>query len=189
MCTDFSLFSYVLILSETSPTMKKLLFLSICFVFSSTLVQAQVMAVKDSEAAKTFEKEYQKNIKLSKINGVYIPSSLDEAFNRLEKLSPPASIAKFQTGEELIVAEKLHFGIGRWMMVNWNFYGGSRLSHLLKQKGVMHPDDMAQFVLRSFHRKLNNKPLEENALVEELVLARKKTTQEVLGFQTKDNHE
>ena len=168
--------------------MKKLLFLTFCLSFSTLMIHAQVMAVKDSAASKAYEKEYQTNIKLTKINGVYIPGSLDEAYNRLEKLSPPASIARFQIGEEKDVAEKLHFGIGRWMIVNWNFYGGSRLSHLLKQKGVKHPDDMAQFLLRTFHRKLNNKPLGEEALVDELLAARKKTAQEVLGFQTKDNH-
>ena len=168
--------------------MKKLLFLTFCLILSSIIVQAQVMAIEDSEAAKAYEKEYQANIKLSKLNGVYIPSSLDEAYNRLKKLSPPASIAKFGQGEEKVVAEKLHFGIGRWMIVNWNFYGGSRLSHLLKKKGVKHPDDMAQFILRTFHRKLNNKPLEEESLAAELLTARKKETQEVLGFQTKENH-
>ena len=149
--------------------------------------EAQSLARDDSDAAKLYEKEYKKNIKLSKINGVYIPSSVEEALERLEKLSPPASIAKFSSGEEVSVSEKLHFGIGRWMIANWNFYGGSRLSHLLKSKGVVHPDDMAQYLLRSLHRKLNGNPMEEKLLIEELSMARKKLTQDVLGYQRANN--
>ena len=41
--------------------------------------EAQSLARDDSDAAKLYEKEYKKNIKLSKINGVYIPSSVEEA--------------------------------------------------------------------------------------------------------------
>jgi len=165
----------------------KLIFLLLCLGFANAGL-GQAMAKENSEAAKAFEKEYKKNIKLSKINDVYIPKTLGEAHRRLEKLSPPNSIAKFKMGEEKMVAEKLHFGIGRWMIVNWNFYGGSRISHLVKEKGVLHPDDMAQFILRTFHRKLNDKPLDEETLIEELSSARKKTTQDILGFQTKENH-
>ncbi len=167
--------------------MKKLILIPICLMLSLG-AYSQAMADDSSSAAKAYQKEYNKNIKLTKINGVYIPGSLEEAFSRLEKLSPPASIAKFQTGEESIVAKKLHYGIGRWMIANWNFFGGSRFSHLLKTKGIVHPDDMAQFVIRTFHRHLNNKALDEEALIDELSISRKKTTQEVLGFQTKDNH-
>jgi hypothetical protein len=167
--------------------MKKLILIPLCLILA-ICAYGQVMADDNSSSAKAYQKEYNKNIKLTKINGVYIPASLEEAFSRLERLSPPASIAKFQSGEESIVAKKLHYGIGRWMINNWNFFGGSRFSHMLKIKGVVHPDDMAQFVIRTFHRHLNNKPLDEESLIQELAVARKKTAQEVLGFQTKDNH-
>lgn len=113
----------------------------------------------------TFEKRYAQNIKKSRINGVYIPADLDEAFQELTLLSTQEALAKFKSGEEKEVAKKLHFGIGRWMIYNWNFYEGSRFSHYLKELGLNHPDDMAQFVIVTFHRHLNDKPLNEEELV------------------------
>ena len=155
---------------------------TLCFLLLSVIIYGQSIAEEGSDAQKQFEKEYQANIKLSKIRGVYIPATIDEALGRIQKLSPPAAMSKFQMAPEVEVCAKLHFGIGRWMIQNWNFYTGSRISHLLKTKGVLHPDDMAQFLLRSLHRKLNNKPLDENSLVEELAESRKKIAAEVLGL-------
>ncbi|NNE16305.1 MAG: hypothetical protein HKN51_15095, partial [Saprospiraceae bacterium] len=57
---------------------------------------------------------------------------------------------------------------------NWNFYDGSRLSHFLKQKGLLHPDDMAQFILRTLHKHLNKKEIDEKEIVEYLADKRKK---------------
>ena len=45
-------------------------------------------------------------------------------------------------------------------MYNWNFYEGSRFSHYLKEMGVSFPDDMASFVIISYHRHLNGRELE-----------------------------
>ncbi|NNE27455.1 MAG: hypothetical protein HKN09_11485 [Saprospiraceae bacterium] len=124
---------------------------------------------------------YQVNIKLSKINGVYIPANITEAFLRLETLTPKDALDNFKNAEEKTVCKKLHFGIGRWMIINWNFYEGSRLSHYLKEKGLLHPDDMAQFLLRTFHRHLNGNDLEQKRIVDELAEARKKHAQELIN--------
>lgn len=101
--------------------------------------------------------------------GVYIPKDLDDAFKELSDLSSPESLQKFKLSDEMTAAKKLHFGLGRWIIYNWNFYEGSRFSHYLKQKGLSHPDDMAKFVMICFHRHLNNKPLEEEELIKVLV--------------------
>ncbi|MBT8231524.1 MAG: hypothetical protein HKO66_00685 [Saprospiraceae bacterium] len=121
-----------------------------------------------------YDSLYAINIKLTKINDVYIPKDLEDAHRRILKLTPASSIKKFKMGEELSVCEKLHFGIGRWMIYNWNFYDGSRLSHFLKQKGLLHPDDMAQFILRTLHKHLNKKEIDEKEIVEYLADKRKK---------------
>jgi len=126
-----------------------------------------------------YDSLYNINIRLSSINGVYIPKDLDEAHDRIIELSPAESLGKFARAPEAEVASKLHFGIGRWMIINWNFYEGSRLSHYLKQKGLLHPDDMAQFVLRTLHRKLNEKPLDTKSLIEELAELRMEEVEEV----------
>ena len=121
---------------------------------------------------------YAKNIKMSKLYGVYIPRNVDDAHRRLNKLTPESAIKKFMNApDEVEVSKKLHLGIGRWMVVNWNFEEGSRLSHHLKKLGVLHPDDMAQFLLRTYYRKLNDLPDNGNEIIEELAVARKKTVE------------
>ena len=115
----------------------------------------------------TFEAEYQKRIRKTRIADVYIPKDLDDAFIELKRLSHPDDIRKFAAAEEQEVCRKLHFGLGKWMMSNWQFYNGSRFSHYIKGLGVTFPDDMAQFVLRSFHRHLNEVDLNSETLAAE----------------------
>ncbi len=150
-------------------------------IFLSSIVLGQGIAIEGSESEVAFKKQYEQNIRLTKLNGVYIPGSVREAHKRLSKLTPADAISKFASAPEKEVCKKLHFGIGRWMIGNWNFFEGSRLSHLLKQKGVLHPDDMAQFLLRTYHRHLNDLPLDEERLAEELAEERKKVADEVTG--------
>ena len=117
---------------------------------------------------KTYESRYARNIKKSRINGVYIPSNIEDAMTELEALSSKEALAKFRSGDEAMVAKKLHFGIGRWMIYNWNFYEGSRFSHYLKEMGINHPDDQAKFVIVVLHRKLNEKDLDMDNLILQL---------------------
>lgn len=107
-----------------------------------------------------YQKEYAENIQKSRIDGVYIPKDLDDAFKELELLSSKESIEKFKNASEDIVAHKLHFGLGRWIDYNWNFEKGSRFEYYLKGLGLKERDHMMQFTIVSWHRHLNNKPLE-----------------------------
>lgn len=109
---------------------------------------------------------YATRILLEEIDGVYIPIDLEDAFTELERLSASGDIDKFKKATEETVRDKLHFGLGRWMMYNWGFYMGSRLSHELRALGLEHPDDMAKFLLVSWHRHLNEKSLEIEAQVD-----------------------
>lgn len=120
------------------------------------------------------EAKYAKNIKKSRINGVYIPKDHLEAVKELKEMSPEEALAKFRTQSEDMVIKKLHFGLGRWIRYNWNFYEGSRLAEHLKGVGVSHPDDMSTFLMTLLHRDLNGNPAEVEALVAELSAARKK---------------
>jgi hypothetical protein len=125
-------------------------------ILALTSLQSQSQA--QTEAA--FDTEYARRIQLEEIDGVYIPSDLDDAFAELNRLSDPSGIAKFRDSPEDTIRSKLHFGLGRWMIHNWGFYEGSRLSHYLKQLGLDHPDDMARFLIVSYHRHLNDVPLQ-----------------------------
>ncbi len=157
--------------------LSKTLFTFALIVTFSINSSAQKLASTEAE----LDSIYAVNIKLSKINGVYIPRNMKDAFSRLIQLTPSESITSFKQAEEVEVCKKLHFGIGRWMIINWSFYEGSRFSHYLKEKGLLHPDDMAQFVLRTFHRNLLSKDLNEELIIKELAIERKKEAQYLIN--------
>lgn len=161
--------------------MKRILLISFYMALAAGIF-AQAVAKDSTDAQKEHERIYNENIKLTKLNGVFIPGTLKEAFRRIKKLTPPDALDKFKAGQEEVVCPKIHYGIGRWMIENWNFYNGSRFSHYLKKKGILHPDDMAQFVLRTFHRHLNDLELNEEAIITELETARKKMVREMFGY-------
>lgn len=109
---------------------------------------------------KEFEKQYQERIKKDKLNNVYIPKNLDDAMLQLDKIISQESQAKIKAIPEDSVCLYMHNRLGQWMILNWGFYGGSRLSHYLRSAGVTFPDDMADFLILAYHRKLNGKPVE-----------------------------
>jgi hypothetical protein len=93
------------------------------------------------------------------INGVYIPKDLDDCFSQLNSFwndSVKLSIKSMK--EDEFVAES-HFGIGMWMRNNWGLWSSSRLSSYFSDLSVFHPDDMSGIILRSYHRKLNNRDI------------------------------
>ncbi len=155
--------------------------LVIALLFCSTDVMAQYKK-KEKETGFTedrFEENYQKRIKKERIHGVYIPMDITDAFMELNRLIAPADRAKFKSIPEEIAVSKLHLSLGRWMIYNWGFYEGSRLSHHLKETvGVSHPDNMAKFIIYTYHRSLNKQPLNVKELVEFFDTKRKKMVEE-----------
>lgn len=107
-----------------------------------------------------FDSMYQARVQQEVIDGVYIPKDLQDAFAELRRLSAPADLEKFRSVHEDTVRTRLHFGLGRWMIVNWGFYEGSRMAHYLREAGLVHPDDMARVLIVTFHRHLNQKELQ-----------------------------
>lgn len=146
----------------------------IIFIFSLFLITGSLFAQDPISDEETFEARYERNIKKSRINGTYIPVDMEDAIVELSQLSDEKALAKFKNADEDMVSRKLHFGLGRWMIYNWNFYEGSRYSHYLKNLGLSHPDDMARFTIVCLHRNLNGLPFEIQALVAKLNLERKK---------------
>ena len=133
-----------------------LLSLSLFVLFFTPAVAQQEGPPGDE---KEFERQYQERIKKEKLNNVYIPKNLDDAMLQLDKIISPESQAKVKAIPEDSVCMALHGRLGQWMILNWGFYGGSRLSHYLKSAGVTHPDDMADFLILAYFRKLNGKPV------------------------------
>lgn len=116
-------------------------------------------AIAQTEAE--YQAEYARRITMEMINGVYIPMDLDDAFSELNRLSDPKGVAEFQSAPEDSIRRRLHFGLGKWILVNWGMEDGSRISHYLKQKGITAPDDMVEFIIVMWHRQLNGIPLKQ----------------------------
>ena len=111
-----------------------------------------------------YEAEYQKRIKKERIFGVYIPKDITDCFIELNKKINTDSKEKFRIHSEEEASTKLHFSLGRWMIHNWSFYEGSRLSVYMNSLGISYPDDMARFIIITYHRYLNKKPLKVKEL-------------------------
>jgi hypothetical protein len=152
--------------------MKKIIGVLICFSILPFILSAQ------TEEELEYQKEYEQRILLSHINDIYIPKDVEDAFIELNRLSDSTSVKRFKLGDEQTVSRKLHFGLGKWMIVNWGFYDGSRLSHHLKGLGIHHPDDMANFLIVGFHRHLNSKPQEYKLRIEAYQESRKQMLEE-----------
>jgi len=160
------------------------IFRSLCLLIFCMSISMSTNAQDDAifpKGEKGYEAQYQGNIKKSRINGVYIPANLEEAFKELDDLSPEQAKAKFKNAPEEVIATKLHFGLGRWISVYWNFIEGSRYVEYLRQLGITDPDHMIQFTIVSYHRYKNNKPLEVEAQVEKYKTLREEKRQELLN--------
>lgn len=136
--------------------------------------EADTPAFTESEISR----EYQERIKKDRIGGTYIPKNLDDALAELDKRIEPASRMKIRALPEDSVCTELHFRLGSWMISNWSFYEGSRISHYLKSAGVTYPDDMADFLLIAYHRRLNNIPVNIRDLATEFKSKRKQEHQD-----------
>jgi hypothetical protein len=141
--------------------------------------------VLSAQTAEEYEANYAKRIKEEMLNGVYIPADLDDAHTELSRLADPQGLASFKASPEDSIRRKLHFGFGRWIMLNWGLEEGSRISHYLKGLGVSHPDDMVRVIIVTWHRKLNNRPQNLEPMLEEV----KKRMQEEKARRDADKKE
>lgn len=148
-------------------------------------VGAKLKAQKEAEAeSDAFEQDYETRIRKDMLYGVYIPKDLADAFHQLSQKTDQDSRDKFTAMSEEDARHKLHFSLGRWIIHNWGFYGGSRLSKYLNDIGIFNPDDMARFIILTYHRELNSKPLGVKELVEEFQEAHQAEQEERLKEAT-----
>lgn len=139
---------------------------------------------KPAETEAEFEKNYQWRIKQERLDGIYIPKDLVNAFEELNRLIEPKGKATFMAATEEDVVHKLYFSLGRWIAQKWGFHEGSRLSHYFRTLGVTYPEDMSQLVIVSYHRYLHKKPLEIKAQIEAIKAKRKKEHEERMKNST-----
>lgn len=90
----------------------------------------------------------------------YIPKNLHDAIAYLNCVWPESDKTEFKNNEEHDAVAELHFGTGMGIRNGWGLWKGkNRITRFFKSKGISHPDDMSSIILTSFHRHLNNKPI------------------------------
>lgn len=64
--------------------------------------------------------------------------------------------------------DDLHMSLGMWVRNKWlrGHNPDTLLSNYFIDMGIRHPDDMSSIILTSYHRKMNNKPIELEAQVQ-----------------------
>ncbi len=161
--------------------MKKSIFALIpllLFLFQNAFSQTEKEEKGPPSTEAEFEQQYQERIRKEVVNGVYVPKNLEDAMLELDKRVSVEARLKFKDLPEDSVCAIMHNRLGQWMILNWGFYGGSRLSHYLRSAGVTFPDDMADFLILAYHRRQNAKPIGIKELATEFRERRKKQYQE-----------
>ena len=162
--------------------MNKLLIFSFLLLQLGTFAQPTTKQYEPAGTEEDFKASYEERIKKERLMGRYIPKDMNDAFAVISTMIEDKDKDKFKNLSEQDALHKLYFSFHRWIIVNWGFEGGSRFSHYLKNMGLSHPDDMATFVVITYHRKLNCKDLSVKELAMKLKEERKKL------FETSRKH-
>lgn len=95
-----------------------------------------------------------------------IPYNLNECFEELKVILCEKDLNDFTSDtEEKVVT--WHNNLGRWIRNNWGLWEGGPLKDYFQSLELHHPDDMSGVILTSFHRHLNNKPIELEEQIKE----------------------
>jgi hypothetical protein len=95
------------------------------------------------------------NLKLEKIDGIYIPKDLGECFVELDRILKEIEKKEMRDLPKKEDMIQYHFGIGMWMRNNWGLWIGSRLQTYFYRRGIHHPDSMSSVVLDYYYDWLN----------------------------------
>ncbi len=98
-----------------------------------------------------------------KYSADYVPKNLTDAINYLDCVWTDKDKEEFKTKDENDAVAELHMGTGREIRNDWGLWKGkSSVYRYFKAKGISHPDDISSIILTSFHRHLNNRPIDLN---------------------------
>ena len=90
------------------------------------------------------------------------PKTLEETFQYLDQMIGDTLKYNFIILPEDVATSRLHFPFGMWIRNEWGLWKNSDLKKYFLEKGIEHPDDMSGIIFTSYHRFLNNEPIELN---------------------------
>jgi hypothetical protein len=145
--------------------------LTIAFFISFSYIS--LAQIPERHLKDTFEIEsYSTRIQKTFINGQYIPKDLQDALSELDKRMEDDARTTFKQLSEEEAATKAYFSMGRWMMVKWGMEDGSRLTHFFQLNQIGFLEDMVRIIMITYHRKINQKPLDTESLFESFRIKR-----------------
>ena len=103
---------------------------------------------------------YRARVQLEKIEGVYIPRDLYDAFRQLDKLMDDDAKEAFMAFSDAEVDRRTHGTLGVWIEHKWSMAEGSRLSEYFRKMKVPHYDYMIGIIIQSYHRHLHGRDLD-----------------------------
>jgi len=131
-------------------------------------------------------KEYEKRIRMPRIDGKYIPKDLTEALTEIDKFMEPKARDAFKQMSEDDARRKTHFNFGRYLMLRWGMVEGSRLNAWFIQNKIFNVDDMVDCVITAYHRQINNQPIQFEALAQYYYKKQKAKTEELVRKQQEE---
>lgn len=152
--------------NEDSKFVKYLKSKGIQYYVEEAIVKAYKMyllegKLNEAELFKFFKAPEQKFAESEKIryitdslNGEYIPKDLEECINQLDYFWNDSLRNEIRKIDEFEFVTSGHMSIGMSIRNNWQLWGGSRLSLFFNENGIDHPDEMAEIILKYYHRHL-----------------------------------
>lgn len=94
-------------------------------------------------------------------NHDYIPTNLDHAIAYFDCNWSESDKATFANKDESTAIKEIHMGLGRGIRNSWGLWDKtSPLMQFFNSYGIYHPDDVSSIIMKSYHRKLNNKEID-----------------------------
>lgn len=88
-----------------------------------------------------------------------IPTNIDECISRLDILFSDTAKKYFAYKDEKSAVTEFNMMQGIAIRNNWKLWRGSALSKYFNNYKVYSPEDMTYFIFISYHRKINNQPI------------------------------
>ena len=86
-----------------------------------------------------------------------IPRNIDEAIAGLDSLISMEDREYLKENGSVAV----HHTLGRYIRNEWGLWTGSELKNYLEKKGLVHPDDMSDYIIREYIDVLKGREADE----------------------------
>lgn len=114
----------------------------------------QYFGINAQNSNKTEIIEYKNLIQKDTINGIYIPKDIYDCFSQLNILLSDSQKLEIKKMTEDEFTGRAYLSLGMWIRNNWGLWAGSRLQVYMLNLKFKHPDEMSDFILSCYYKKL-----------------------------------